>query len=252
MAANVLAVIEGESSPRVAVRPASFGKGVFATEDLPANAFVGAYPGRVYRDREFVKMVEEGRRTGEYAVAFFQIRPTGTIDYKNLTIDPTNGPGRIDPRFAASACLYVNEPTAPLGPNLMWVINVVRNRIEMYTYSSVKKGHELLICYGGAYARGYKTSCETAGVTIVRHLIYDEDEQRAGNGSVKPMSYPDFTKKRRLNADEIFKDILARRSASPSSGAAPPSRRRSGESPLLELQPPPKRPRSQPANAAAK
>lgn len=182
--------------------------GVFATRDLPKHTFVAAYPGRVYLESEWKKL---NKPSTTYMVGMFSIvksRGKYAIDTSALVIDPSDASGkRITERYKQSAAPYFNEPVArqeaikgkPPGwfrsgmtkyqpleahPNSMWVWNLADKRLEVWTWAAVRKGEELLLCYGPDYARTYETSCTTR--SIATHMVVDNKLHAARDYINKP------------------------------------------------------------------
>lgn len=145
---------------RVAPMPGKGGHGVVAVRDLPALTMIGAYPGHVYSSRRHVAHVRAGGSDGKYAIAFYKPDANGAArtDY---VLDPGDGAGRLLPRFAGAVAPMANEPAPDAGPNLVWVWNLPRYRLEAWTARAVRRGEELTVCYGtgGGYPRSYRTSC---------------------------------------------------------------------------------------------
>lgn len=139
---------------------------VVATARLPANAFVAAYPGRVYDREAWEDLVHAGRLSTKYGVDLFEVVPGGTVRVGHLVVDPTDATNRVSPAFARALGPFVNEPGPGQQHNLRWVYNLPLGRIEYWTTRDVPAGAELLVCYGDGYEperrrANYRTACGT-------------------------------------------------------------------------------------------
>ena len=156
----------------------SKGMGVVAKQDIPANTFVGAYAGQRFTYDDHVSRVQAGETTSEYACEFWVHRkgaPAHESDVDDAyVLDPlerdANGQMRIKLQYV-SPVLFINEPAHHEMPNMNWVWNIPKYRIEMWTSRPIRAGEELLICYGSAYTRTYRTACSRDGVETWRHVI---------------------------------------------------------------------------------
>lgn len=175
-------------------RQTRFGEGVFATRDLPAFTSLGAYPGRVYRMDVFDELVSRGQRSNKFALFFFAMYPDGNfitqdeydsrgkLLFHGWLLDPsTRNPKtraemlQVDPRYANSFTPYLNEPAPGQSANTCYVMNLVRNRMELWTYEPVRRGEELLLCYGDSYDRTtpngtkYTTGCTSQAPLFIKY-----------------------------------------------------------------------------------
>lgn len=149
---------------RVRAMASKGGQGVVARRDIPAHTLIAPYPGARYTLAEYQKRLTAGLTTGKYAIAFYKPDKTSTAR-TNYIIDPEGPDGRLLPELAGSAGPLVNEPGPGTGPNLIWVWNLPKYRLELWTARPVAKGEELTACYGnsGDYPRDYSTSCAAPG-----------------------------------------------------------------------------------------
>lgn len=154
---------------RVASVPGK-GVGVLARRDLPAWTCLGPYPGKVYTVEQHDALKAKGILDHEYALDFFRAVP-GAVVQETDTIDPREHREREVPPEFDYPTLYLNEPDDTRRPNVAWVWNFPRRRVEMWTATDVRRGEELVICYGQGYTRSYKTSCEIPGVEHFRYAI---------------------------------------------------------------------------------
>ena len=226
------------SSPDVEVRPTEHGLGVVSKRTMRPFTFIGVYPGQVYHEEEFEaqkKSIKEVK--GEYAVDFYKLQPDGTID-EAWVLDPTLPTGQLDPKFARGAVApFVNEPIVfkswkkvgaknkyrqveprHANPNLMWVFNLLKGTLEMYTYAWIEPNEELLICYGGKYTRTYTTSCQTARIEVHRQVIYGKDPR---TGKPMFMWWEDFLKA--PESPGVLRDIAEGRTPSVRIKTPPPN-----------------------------
>lgn len=134
---------------------------VLCMADAPANTFVAAYPGWVFPERAFERLVQAGRRGTKYAVTMFATTPSGGLNF-DFVIDPTNSVNRVSPRFQDSFGPFINEPGPGQEANVRWVYNFFNNAMEYWTARPVRRGEELLICYGNQFERNYSTGCARA------------------------------------------------------------------------------------------
>lgn len=151
------------------------GWGVVARRDIPRWTMIGPYPGMTCSIEDHMQLKERGVADDEYAIEFWKSRPGKKIK-ETMIVNPKFY-GTISDRFEC-VTPFVNEPDADKTPNLAWVWNFPRRRVEMWTARPVKKGQELTICYGQYYHRGYKSSCQQAGVEYSRYVIGDESQDR--------------------------------------------------------------------------
>lgn len=179
------------------------GRGVFALVDIPEMTFVGPYPGRVYSNAAHALAKRRKQTTGEYALDFWmvqperyaparpgtsgrskrevRIRPGGNaeqyrykFDSSSWVIDPADGRGILT-KYKHAVAPYINEPSVGERANMYWVYNIALHRVEFWTSETIKKGSELLLCYGSLYPRKYQTSCTRTPATrqYALHYIYD-------------------------------------------------------------------------------
>lgn len=148
------------------------GRGVVARRDIPAWTLVGPYPGVRYTMTEYDQRHSAGKTTAKFVVDYWKSDRLGRINTRYV-IDPGDGAGGVLPAFAAAVAPLVNEPPPGEAPNLVWVWNFARRRIEFWTAVPVRRGQELTVCYGteGNYPRTYKTSCTRRGVEPYLHVI---------------------------------------------------------------------------------
>lgn len=148
---------------RVVRMAAKGGQGVVAARAIPAFTLVAPYPGRRFTLAEHEKRMRSGKTTGTYAIAFYKPDKTH-VARTNYVIDPEGADGKLKASLAGSAGPLVNEPGPGQRPNLVWVWNLPRYRLELWTARAVARGEELVVCYGngGDYERGYATSCAAA------------------------------------------------------------------------------------------
>lgn len=148
------------------------GQGVVATRDIPAWTLVGPYPGLRTTHPRFATRRDQGHTTGKYAVDFWKPDKNGRAK-TGYVMDPGNGEGTLSPQFADAVTPMVNEPDVT-PPNLVWVWNLPKYRMEHWTVVPVRKGEELTICYGtgGGYERDYSTVCVShPGVEPQLHVV---------------------------------------------------------------------------------
>lgn len=146
------------------------GVGVVARRDLPAWTCLGPYPGKVFTADQHDELKKKGILDHEYALDFFKAVPGAAIMESDV-IDPRDAKDlEVPPEFDYPT-LYLNEPDSTRRPNVAWVWNFPKRRVEMWTATDVRKGEELVICYGTGYTRSYKTSCEIPGVEHFRYAI---------------------------------------------------------------------------------
>ena len=150
------------------------GLGVRAVEDIPEGTCLGPYPGKVYTMKDHMALKVQGKVDDQYAIEFWDSTPGGTIR-EGLVVNPMLE-GRSLPDKYMCAAPFVNEPGPEDTPNLAWVWNFPKHRVEMWTIRDVKKGEELTICYGQAYPRGYKSNCTQPGVEAPRMAIGREGD----------------------------------------------------------------------------
>lgn len=145
---------------RVVDLGAGKGRGLVAATDVPAMTPVGPYPGLVLGEAAYERRVAAGLTDGTYAVTMWSLSKDGR-PRSDRVVDPGAPGGGVLPEFAAGVTPFANEPSADVGPNLVWVWNLPRGRMEMWTLRAVRAGEELTVCYGldGGYARTYATSC---------------------------------------------------------------------------------------------
>ena len=180
------------------------GMGVFALTEIPEMTFIGPYPGRVYSDAAYDEAKKMKLTTGEYGLDFWMPRPVArntavvagrpnrqvrarrpnigyTYEYDDgWVIDPADGKGNIMPRFINAVAPYINEPGRQEQSNMYWVYNIPRHRVEFWTSEKIKKGDELLLCYGTTYDRSYETSCNSKNnPQYALHFIYDDDSSES-------------------------------------------------------------------------
>lgn len=136
------------------------GMGVVAVRDIPPGTLVANYPGHLYTLHAHSQRLAAGRTNAKYAISFYKLTSNHNANV-GYVLDPGDGQGRLLPEFAAAVGPYVNEPDVRTGPNLLWVWNLPKYRLEMWTARPVRRGEELTVCYGngGGYDRSYVTSC---------------------------------------------------------------------------------------------
>lgn len=152
------------------------GWGVVARRRVPKWTLVGPYPGWVCTETHHELMKGRGVADDEYAVEFWKSEPGGPIDEKHI-INPRFR-GRMSSEFGRCVAPFVNEPDTRKRPNLAWVWNFPRRRVEMWTARAIKKGEELTICYGQYYHRPYNTKCQRKGVELARRAIGTAGQRR--------------------------------------------------------------------------
>lgn len=161
------------------------GLGVVARKDIPAHTLLGPYPGKRYTSEEHQRRKRAGVATDEYATDFWTA-PVGEDISEDFVLDPMDR-DVLQPEYEF-VTPYVNEPGVGQAPNMVWVWNFPRYRLEMWTSRPVRKGEELTICYGAAYRRrGYRTGCSKPGVEPVRHAV-------ARHAQSRPTQYVDAVK----------------------------------------------------------
>lgn len=144
--------------------PAKGGLGVFAARDIPGWTQLLVYPGRAYYNREWnavFKNPTTGRTDRYYAIGFFRMRPDNTIR-RDLTLDPSplHDGGVVDIRYRKYCGPYVNEPAPQERANAVWVLDVPAQKLCLYSFDGgIRKGQEILACYGPGYMRSYHTAC---------------------------------------------------------------------------------------------
>lgn len=137
------------------------GLGVVAAKNIPAYTLVGTYPGERFTASEYGKRRERGLTDGKFAVDFWKPDVAGSAR-SGYVIDPGSHDGTLLPRFKHAVAPLVNEPDHRAAPNLIWVWNLPKYSLQLYTLVPVAKGQELTLCYGhGGYVRDYTTSCVT-------------------------------------------------------------------------------------------
>jgi hypothetical protein len=161
------------------------GRGLVARRDVPAWTLVGPYPGRVYTYAQHGALKARGVCDDEYAVEFWDSRPGGRIG-ETVVLDP-----RVGGEFRyAGVTPFVNEPSASQRPNVVWVWNFPKHRIELWTSRALRAGDELTVCYGDAYERKYRTRCSEEGVEPARYAL--------GYGARRPRDWYDV-----VSADDV-------------------------------------------------
>lgn len=148
------------------IRPTIPGKGtgVVARIDIPAFTRVIVYPGIVYSEKQYTRKIFtyawqapsvsiQRNRRGKLTV-------TGNTD---VYVDPGTERGNLRKAFQVYAGPYINEPSPWESPNLILVHHYAREPHAAMEYwtgkEGIKRGQELLVCYGGKYKRQYRTSC---------------------------------------------------------------------------------------------
>lgn len=140
------------------------GLGVVASRDLAPHTRVARYPGALRTPEEFEDRVGRGLTAGRYAMGFYALGPRGSLE--DRVLDPGAAGGRLAARYAASLAPRVNEPDPGTRPNLVWVWNLPRAALELWTGArGADRGEELTACYGRGrgYARNYATPCTRSG-----------------------------------------------------------------------------------------
>jgi hypothetical protein len=159
------------------VRMAGKGLGVVARRAMPALTMVAPYPGELLTTAQYDRRLAAGLTSGTYAISFY--KPDRNMALRtNYIVDPGAPGGGLLPEYAASAAPRVNEPDAGGAPNTVWVWNLPRHRLELWTARAVARGEELTVCYGnsGGYRRAYRTACfapggARAGVEPELHVV---------------------------------------------------------------------------------
>lgn len=138
------------------------GRGVVAVRDIPAYTMVAPYPGYLLSNAEYTRRLDAHLTTPTYVVAFYKATPSGVLNTKYV-LDPGGPDGRLLPEFTGAVAPLINEPGPRDAPNVMWVWNLPKSRMEVWTTRLVTAGEEVVMCYGtgGGYRRGYATSCVT-------------------------------------------------------------------------------------------
>lgn len=136
------------------------GSGVVAARDIPASTFVAPYPGTLYTLREYEKVQEAGGTDGKFVVDFYKPDVNG-FPRSGYVLDPGAAGGVLHPDHKGAIAPLLNEPGEAHAPNMLWVWNLPKYRMEVWTRVPVRAGEELTLCYGlgGGYQRGYRTSC---------------------------------------------------------------------------------------------
>jgi len=136
------------------------GMGVVAVTGIPPLTKIGTYPGQRYTGAEYGKRREAGLTDGKFAVDFWKPDARG-VPRTGYVIDPGNAHGTLLPRFAAAVAPLVNEPGEGGAPNAVWVWNLPKNTLELWSLRAIGAGQEVTLCYGngGGYVRDYGTSC---------------------------------------------------------------------------------------------
>lgn len=136
------------------------GRGLVARADLKPYTLIGQYPGHLLTARRHELRMDSGQADGKFAVSFYKPDARGGVR-TNYVLDPGDGRGGLLPEFSWALTPLANEPGATGAPNLAWVWNLPKHRLEMWTVRPVRRGEELTVCYGtqGDYKRGYKTAC---------------------------------------------------------------------------------------------
>lgn len=180
---EVVATDEDERVARelvVVARTRGKGWGVFAKRRIPAWTCLGPYPGKVYEADEHRRLKALGILDHQYALDFWKTSSGGPIDENYV----------IDPRFSAKEGIedrykfitqFINEPDGDddqKGPNVAWVWNFPKGRVELWTARDVEAGRELTTCYGQGYGRDYASPCQADGVEFSRYAIGYRDQAR--------------------------------------------------------------------------
>lgn len=155
------------------------GWGVVARRDIPKWTLIGPYPGIVSTEEHHESLKKKGVVDDEYAVEFWSSSPGGPIS-EHMILNP-RFKGRMLPVFRGCITPFVNEPDTRKRPNVAWVWNFPKHRIEMWTAKPVKRGEELTICYGQYYGRKYNTKCQRKGVELPRRVIGSPDQRKPLN-----------------------------------------------------------------------
>lgn len=136
------------------------GRGLVALVDMKPYTLIGQYPGRLLTLRRHELRMSSRQADGKYAVAFYKPDARGGVR-TNYVLDPGDGRGGLLPEFSWALTPLANEPGPTGRPNLAWVWNLPKHRLEMWTVRAVRRGEELTVCYGtqGGYKRGYETAC---------------------------------------------------------------------------------------------
>ena len=172
------------ATARFVIGKSKGGWGVFARHAIPANTLVGPYPGTLFTRAGFSDAVARGQTTTTYGMDMWMVAPpTGNsggaggfrfVRPGEWVIDPGDARGQVRPEYSHAITPYINEPTLAETPNIKFVYNIPKHRIEFWTSRPVGAGKELLLCYGDKYARAYATACTTGnhGNSEGEHVIY--------------------------------------------------------------------------------
>lgn len=160
-----------DRNPSVAIRQVGGkGLGVVAQDDIHAWTFIGVYPGKTFTTKQHQARKAKGIATDEYAIEFWTGTKGEKIDFDFIR-DPRENGTWIRPEYAHAIAPHMNEPGPTDRPNVVWVWNFPKKRMEFWTKDPVPKGEEITICYGQHYGREYKTACTEAAVEPQRYAI---------------------------------------------------------------------------------
>lgn len=155
------------------------GTGVFALTNIPADTYIGLYPGRLYTRRAYENALGRGEASLKYGMDMWMVVPRGSNGaytfYKPGTwfIDPSTADG-LRPEYAHAVTPYINEPSKGQRPNVRMVYNIPKHSVEFWTSRSIKKDDELTMCYGSKYGRNYDTPCSKNNINEdEEYVIYD-------------------------------------------------------------------------------
>ena len=175
------------------------GKGVRAKRTLERDEFLAVYPGRVYTNADWQRASRKHLVNSKYAVGTFELVTIDGAKYikdGGVVLDPSIGTG-LDPMFERSVAPYLNEPAVGTPANAYWVYNIRTGHLEVWTFSRIKKGDPVTICYGDTYPRSWKSSCETEWIARGyllpgRHLPVQKKDMKPvvqANGTVEWVTY---------------------------------------------------------------
>lgn len=117
------------------------GNGLFAKADIPMGVrfpYLGQIKVRVPKDDDAVYVIQAG--------------PDGAIIDGNPALAKTKNKAISPPVFA-------NEPSTRQKPNAEFQHSEDGNEVFLHPLEDIKRGQEILVCYGRKYPRKYKTSC---------------------------------------------------------------------------------------------
>lgn len=163
--------------------PTKGGTGVFAARDIPGWTHLLTYPGRVYYNREWNAVFKDpktGKTDRAYAIGFFRLRADNTIR-RDMTLDPSplhNG-HIVDVRYRGFCGPFVNEPSNGEKANAVWVLDVPAQKLCLYSFEGgIRKGEEVMVCYGPGYERSYETTCGKSRHDVRSSLAFNNRRQK--------------------------------------------------------------------------